>query len=55
MRVWEWNDGQLLGKQDDLAAEEPPENRVGDLPLTVTMRTPGNDLELAAGLLLTED
>jgi FdhD protein len=37
-----------------LAAEEPLEIRIGDTPLTVTMRTPGNDLELAAGFLLTE-
>ena len=53
-RVSEWNDGQLFGKQDYLATEEPLEIRVGDIPLTVTMRTPGNDLELAAGFLLTE-
>ncbi len=40
--------------QDSLAAEEPLEIRIGETPLTVTMRTPGNDRELAAGFLLTE-
>jgi FdhD protein len=40
--------------QDSLAAEEPLEIRVNGAPLTVTMRTPGHDLELAAGFLLTE-
>lgn len=40
--------------QDLLAAEEPLEIRIGNVPLTVTMRTPGHDLELAAGFLLTE-
>ena len=39
---------------DSLAAEEPLEIRIGDKPLTVTMRTPGHDLELAAGFMLTE-
>ena len=34
--------------------EEPLEIRVEEHPLSVTMRTPGNDLELAAGFLLTE-
>ena len=41
-------------KEDYLAAEEPLEIRIGEQPLSVTMRTPGHDLELAAGFLLTE-
>lgn len=53
-QVREWEDGVVRSVQDSLAAEEPLEIRVGDAPLTVTMRTPGNDLELAAGFLLTE-
>jgi FdhD protein len=41
--------------QDYLAGEEPLEIQVNGEPLTVTMRTPGNeDLELAAGWLYTE-
>ncbi|GAA4243666.1 formate dehydrogenase accessory sulfurtransferase FdhD [Dactylosporangium darangshiense] len=39
---------------DTLAAEEPLEIRVGGSPLAVTMRTPGDDLDLAIGFLLTE-
>ena len=39
---------------DTLAAEEPLELRVGGRPLSVTMRTPGHDVELAHGFLLTE-
>jgi FdhD protein len=53
-QVTEWEDGHARKVQDSLAAEEPLEIRVGGVPLTVTMRTPGNDLELAAGFLLTE-
>ena len=53
-QVTEWEDGRLRPFDDALAAEEPLEIRVGDTPLTVTMRTPGNDEELAAGFLLTE-
>jgi FdhD protein len=41
-------------RQDVLAAEEPLEVRVGGTPLAVTMRTPGHDVELAHGFLLTE-
>ena len=53
-QVSEWDDGKLPRKDDYLAAEEPLEIRVGDDPLSVTMRTPGHDLELAAGFLFTE-
>ena len=34
--------------------EEPLEIRVNGAPITVTMRTPGSDMELAQGFLLTE-
>jgi FdhD protein len=53
-QVTEWDDGKSRRKEDYLAAEEPLEVRVGDNPLSVTMRTPGHDIELAAGFLFTE-
>jgi FdhD protein len=53
-RVTEWNEGQIRSVQDSLAAEEPLEIRLSGTPISVTMRTPGHDLELAAGFLLTE-
>src|SRR5438128_10105871 len=52
--VSEWQDGRLRRFQDYLVGEEPLEIRVGKFPLSVTMRTPGHDLELAAGFLYTE-
>lgn len=39
---------------DVLAVEEPLEIRVAGTPLAVTMRTPGADVELAAGFLVSE-
>jgi FdhD protein len=39
---------------DELAPEEPLQIRVGGKPVGVLMRTPGHDLELVAGFLLTE-
>ncbi|MFF1907909.1 formate dehydrogenase accessory sulfurtransferase FdhD [Kitasatospora sp. NPDC058218] len=41
-------------RPDALAAEEPLEIRVGGEPLTVTMRTPGQDFDLVAGFLVGE-
>jgi FdhD protein len=40
--------------EDLLAAEEPLEIRVGGTSLAITMRTPGNDFDLAAGFLVSE-
>ena len=49
-----WEEGAVRRQEDYLAAEEPLEIRIGDEPLSVTMRTPGDDAELAAGFLFTE-
>jgi FdhD protein len=42
------------GAQDLVAVEEPLEIRVDGEPIAVTMRTPGNDEELALGFLYGE-
>jgi FdhD protein len=42
------------GLTDEVAVEEPLEIRVDGKPLAVTMRTPGNDEELALGFLYGE-
>ncbi|HEU5144798.1 MAG TPA: formate dehydrogenase accessory sulfurtransferase FdhD [Dermatophilaceae bacterium] len=41
-------------RTDTLSVEEPLELRVGGEPLTITMRTPGHDIELVHGFLFTE-
>ena len=41
-------------REDVLAVEEPLEIRVGGESLSITMRTPGHDFELAAGFLISE-
>ncbi len=53
-RVYECREGELHIADDYLVGEEPLEIRIGEAPLTVTMRTPGHDLELAAGFVFTE-
>jgi FdhD protein len=53
-QVFEWQNGEVQCLQDCLVAEEPLEIRVDGTPLSVTMRTPGHELELAAGFLFTE-
>jgi FdhD protein len=55
IEVSRWS-GQTITETatDAVVAEEPLEIRLGDATLVVTMRTPGHDEELAAGLLYTE-
>jgi FdhD protein len=53
-RVMRVREGLVDHCADALAAEEPMEIRVNGRPLTVTMRTPGNDFDLAVGFLVNE-
>jgi FdhD protein len=46
--------GGSAARADFLAGEEPLGIRVDGTALTMTMRTPGDDLELAAGFLVSE-
>jgi FdhD protein len=54
MRIVRW-DGEVAREQsDELVTEEPLEIRVQGQAISVTMRTPGDDADLAAGFLCTE-
>jgi len=46
--------GTATQRLEALAVEEPLEVRVNGAPLSITMRTPGSDVELVQGFLLTE-
>ena len=60
--VWKVRGNRPHAEEDRLATEEPMEIRIESgtrghaetTSLSVTMRTPGNDFELAAGFLFTE-
>jgi FdhD protein len=47
-------DDSLVERDDEVAVEEPLEIRLAGETFAVTMRTPGHDPELVAGLLLAE-
>jgi FdhD protein len=49
-----FQDGAWREADDQLAGEEPLQLSLGGDALSVVMRTPGNDLELALGLLFAE-
>lgn len=53
-RVLRLTGNELTARPDTLTAEEPLEIRVGGRPLAVTMRTPGDDFDLARGFLVSE-
>jgi len=46
--------GAAVRRAEIVVVEEPLEIRVNGTAITVTMRTPGSDVELAQGFLLTE-
>ncbi|MBW3623575.1 MAG: formate dehydrogenase accessory sulfurtransferase FdhD [Armatimonadetes bacterium] len=57
--VHSYREGRFTPRDDLLTTEEPLEIRLAPsdsppFPLTVTMRTPGHDFELSAGLLFAE-
>ncbi|MDE3720690.1 formate dehydrogenase accessory sulfurtransferase FdhD [Nocardiopsis sp. N85] len=53
-RILRIRDGVATERVDTLVAEEPMEIRLNGDPLTVTMRTPGHDFDLATGFLVGE-
>ena len=54
MRVRKWNAGQWKEAPDAVVTEEPLQLMLDGTDLSVVMRTPGEDVELAAGLLFAE-
>jgi FdhD protein len=46
--------GLSSSRSDLLAIEEPLQLCLNGFPLSITMRTPGSDLDLATGFLFTE-
>jgi FdhD protein len=52
--VRRWRAGESSLERDELAVEAPLEIRLGKQPITVVMRTPGDDEELVAGFLFDE-
>src|SRR5437773_8566817 len=49
-----WRTGEWRDDRDQVAAEEPLQLSLDGRPLSIVMRTPGNDLELTLGLLWAE-
>ena len=59
IKIWNVTQKHRVEKNDFLAVEEPVEIRLGfedrdPKSISITMRTPGNDFELAIGFLFTE-
>lgn len=50
----QWRGQRCLTRSDQLVREEPLEIRVAGAPIAVVMRTPGHDIELVRGFLLSE-
>jgi FdhD protein len=53
-KILRYQAGNVAEQSDAVAVEQPLEIRVRGKPISVTLRTPGHDEELAAGFLLSE-
>lgn len=54
LRIKRWTAGQWSDTPDAVVMEEPLQLMLNGEPLSVVMRTPGHDIELAFGLLFAE-
>jgi FdhD protein len=54
VEIRRWGPGGWVDLPDEVAAEEPLQLNLDGEPLSIVMRTPGHDLELALGLLWAE-
>jgi formate dehydrogenase accessory protein FdhD len=54
LRIRKWSSGQWTDSPDAVVTEEPLQLMLNGDPLSVVMRTPGEDIELALGLLYAE-
>ena len=62
LKIFRFSDGLLKPSDDLVVVEEPMEIRLGygsmnnriEESIAITMRTPGNDFELAVGFLFSE-
>jgi len=52
--IWKVRDGRRSEENDWVVVEEPLDLRLGGETLAIIMRTPGHDVDLAAGFCLTE-
>jgi FdhD protein len=54
LQVRKWSAGRWTDSPDAVVTEEPLQLMLQGKPLSVVMRTPGNDLELSLGLMFSE-
>src|SRR5256885_658013 len=54
LRVRKWSSGAWSEAPDAVVTEEPLQLMLDGVPLSVVMRTPGEDIELALGLMFAE-
>ena len=54
LQIRRWSAGRWTDSPDAVVTEEPLQLLLEGKPLSVVMRTPGNDIELCLGLMYSE-